>query len=323
MQIKELSARQLPAYLDQLVVLLQACVQEGASIGFLRPCSDAQALHFWQQTDAALASGARRLLLACDQQGVTGAVQVVLAMPDNGQHRAEIAKLMVHPHARRRGLARRLMQQAEQVAREEHRKLIVLDTRSGDAAENLYLSLGYQKAGQIPGYALSSDGHYTATSFLYKNLTGAHYNIHPADPGQAEALALLRQLSVTLNAITGDSGEASFNADDVRGPASLFVIACDAAGRAVGCGAIRPLEQDVAEVKRMYAQPGTTGVGAAILAHLEVAARALGYHALRLETRLVNQRAVTFYEKHGYRRIENYGKYAGRTDAVCFEKLLR
>lgn len=323
MQIREISAAQLPAYLDQLVVLLQICVQDGASIGFLRPCSEAQARHFWQQTDAALAGGARRLLLACDQNGVAGAVQVVLAMPDNGQHRAEIAKLMVHPVARRRGLARLLMLQAEQVAREENRQLLVLDTRCGDAAEQLYLSLGYQLAGQIPGYALSSDGHYAATSFMYKRLAGAHHQIRAVDPGHADALALLGQLSATLAAITGDSGQASFDADDVRGPAALFVLACDADGRAVGCGAFRPLEQGVAELKRMYAQPGTSGVGAAILAHLEGAARALGYHALRLETRLVNQHAVLFYEKHGYRRIPNFGKYVGRAEAVCFEKLLR
>jgi len=72
----------------------------------------------------------------------------------------------------------------------------------------------------------------------------------------------------------------------------------------------------------MYSRPGTTGVGTAILSFLETEARHLGYRALRLETRLVNQRAVIFYERKGYQRIQNYGKYAGNPKAVCFEKLL-
>ncbi|MBI3285357.1 MAG: GNAT family N-acetyltransferase [Burkholderiales bacterium] len=158
---------------------------------------------------------------------------------------------------------------------------------------------------------------------MYKQLAGAPYRIAAADPEQAEASAVLAQLSAALAAISGDSGAASFDAGDVRGPASLFVLAWDASGQAVGCGGFRPLEPGVAEVKRMYAQPGTAGVGAAILAHLEAAALELGYRSLRLETRLVNARAVTFYENRGYRRIPNFGKYVGRAEAVCFEKALQ
>ncbi|UFZ05312.1 GNAT family N-acetyltransferase [Bradyrhizobium ontarionense] len=132
----------------------------------------------------------------------------------------------------------------------------------------------------------------------------------------------MAELSATLARITGDSGRSSFDPDDVRGPQACFVVASDACGQAVGCGALRPLDADIAELKRMYARPGTRGVGAAILSHLEIAAAGFGYRALRLETRLVNQRAVRFYERHGYRRIPNFGKYVGRPEAVCFEKRL-
>ncbi|MFZ6654227.1 GNAT family N-acetyltransferase [Undibacterium sp. TJN19] len=142
------------------------------------------------------------------------------------------------------------------------------------------------------------------------------------DPALPEALVLLDELSDSLAAITGDSGRASFDANDVRGPASLFVIARNAAGLAVACGAFRPMEAGIAEVKRMYARPQTKGAGLAVLRHLETAAADLGYQKLRLETRLVNQRAVAFYEKHGYRRIDNFGKYVGNAAAVCFEKSL-
>lgn len=141
------------------------------------------------------------------------------------------------------------------------------------------------------------------------------------DPAGADAQALMAELSAALAAITGDSGQASFDAADVRGPAACFAVARDDRGAALSCGAFRPLQPGVAELKRMYARVGV-GAGSAVLGFLERRAAALGYRALWLETRLVNQRAVAFYEARGYRRIANYGKYAGNPLAVCFEKLL-
>lgn len=146
--------------------------------------------------------------------------------------------------------------------------------------------------------------------------------IEPVRPSDPVAVSLLQQLSETLEALTGSSGSSSFDPADVDGPGALFVAAYDEGDRPVGCGAYRPLSDGVAEVKRMFAVPGTQGVGAAILAFLERAALMDGYHALWLETRLVNERAVRFYEKHGYGRIANFGKYVGRPEAVCFAKEL-
>ncbi|HLJ01164.1 MAG TPA: GNAT family N-acetyltransferase [Bradyrhizobium sp.] len=142
------------------------------------------------------------------------------------------------------------------------------------------------------------------------------------DPASSDSHVLLEELSEILARITGDSGKASFDPDDVRSPRARFVIARDGNGEALGCGAFRPLQGAIAEVKRMYARPGTIGVGSAVLAFLEAEARALGYKALWLETRLVNVRAVRFYEHKGYRRIPNFGKYAGNPKAVCFERPL-
>lgn len=141
-------------------------------------------------------------------------------------------------------------------------------------------------------------------------------------PDAPEARALLEELSAALAAITGDSGKSSFDPADVRGPMARFVVARDGAGAALGCGAFRPLEAGVAEVKRMYARPGHPGAGSAILAFLEAEAAALGYQALRLSTRLVNTRAVAFYEARGYARIANFGRYAAKPESVCFEKRL-
>jgi GNAT superfamily N-acetyltransferase len=109
---------------------------------------------------------------------------------------------------------------------------------------------------------------------------------------------------------------------DVQVERACFAIARAADGTPVGCGAIRPLEPAVAELKRMFAMPGTRGVGSAVLAFLEQQASALGYRDLWLETRKVNARAVAFYERHGYRTIPNFGRYMGRPEAVCLAKAL-
>jgi ribosomal protein S18 acetylase RimI-like enzyme len=146
--------------------------------------------------------------------------------------------------------------------------------------------------------------------------------IRAEDPATPDAVGLTDELSTALAAITGDSGRSSFDPDDVRVPGSLFVVARDASGLAVGCGACRPLAADIAEVKRMYARPGNRGVGSAVLAHLEAQAVTMGYRALWLETRAVNHRAVRFYSAHGYTPIHNYGKYVGNPEAVCFAKQL-
>jgi GNAT superfamily N-acetyltransferase len=146
--------------------------------------------------------------------------------------------------------------------------------------------------------------------------------IKEVDVDSADALKLLDELSQTLEAITGNSGKGSFDTSDVKVFGSLFAVAYSTKGETLGCGAIRPMEDGIAELKRMYARYKGAGIGSNILSYLETNAKLLGYSALRLETRLINTNAVSFYEASGYKRIPNYGKYAGRTEAVCFEKLL-
>ena len=147
-------------------------------------------------------------------------------------------------------------------------------------------------------------------------------SIQPDDPSSPEAAALIEALSQALASITGETGKASFDVTDVRGPQGLFVVARDADGTAVGCGAFRPLQPGVAEIKRMYARPDTKGVGHAILAHLEREAAARGYDEAWLETGDANTRAVAFYQAHGYRPIPAFGRYVGKPGAVCFAKRL-
>lgn len=146
--------------------------------------------------------------------------------------------------------------------------------------------------------------------------------ILPEDPATPDVSALLKELCATLESITGDSGSASFDLNDVRVQNARFLVARDAVGNAVGCGAFRPLEHGVAELKRMYSRRTLPGIGSAILAVLENDGTTLGYTVLRLSTRVVNQRAMHFYERMGFYRIQNFGRYAERADAACFEKRL-
>jgi N-acetylglutamate synthase-like GNAT family acetyltransferase len=142
------------------------------------------------------------------------------------------------------------------------------------------------------------------------------------NPNESDAIILMEELSQTLEAITGASGKSSFNSEDVCVPRSLFVIAYDEKDQPIGCGAIRPIDENIAEVKRMFAKVKTNGVGTEILSYLEMQAKRLGYSALWLETRLINEKAVSFYKKRGYSKIPNYGKYINKSNAICFEKKL-
>lgn len=141
-----------------LAALLLACVRDGASIGFIEPFDLNQALAFWRGPVAAgLRAGTRDLLVV--REGVAGGgtiigtVQLNRDMPANQRHRADVAKLLVHPQARRRGIARQLMLAVEERARSLGLDLLILDTRAGDAGEPLYRALGYQVTGVVPGYA--------------------------------------------------------------------------------------------------------------------------------------------------------------------------
>lgn len=142
-----------------------------------------------------------------------------------------------------------------------------------------------------------------------------------ADPDGVEARRLIAALDAALAAITGDSGAASFDPQDSRGARAAFVIAYDSAGVAVGCGALRALDAQGGELKRMYARPGS-GAGRHLLAELERQAVAYGYRQLWLSTRLVNTRALDFYARHGYAPVAPYGRYIGRAVSVCLGRRL-
>ncbi|HEY0295368.1 MAG TPA: GNAT family N-acetyltransferase [Bordetella sp.] len=171
LRVRRVPASQARACVDMLADVLIDCVQGGASVSFMQPLSREKAVAFWRGVADGVERGERALLVAEDGAGrIVGTVQLVMAQPENQPHRADVAKMLVHRRARRQGIAQRLMTEIEQVAREEGKSVLVLDTVTGGDAERLYARAGWQRVGTVPNYALMPDGPPCGTTFYYKQI---------------------------------------------------------------------------------------------------------------------------------------------------------
>jgi GNAT superfamily N-acetyltransferase len=159
-----------PRELDGLVDVLMDCVEGGASVGFMLPLARERAHEFWSGIADAVGRGDRALLVAEDEGGICGTVQLLLAQPDNQPHRADLAKMLVHRRARRRGLGAALMRAAEAMALDCEKTLLVLDAVTDGDAYRLYSRLGWERVGDVPGFALWPDGGYCSTTYFYRSL---------------------------------------------------------------------------------------------------------------------------------------------------------
>ncbi len=167
-EIRRLQGADLRANLDSLAAVLADCVAGGASVGYMEPFQPEDARRAIEGF-AAEAEAGRRLVLAAFADGeLVGTVQVVLTLMPNQPHRGEIAKLLVHRSARRRGVAEQLMARAEAEARAEGKSLLVLDAVTGDDASRLYTRLGWTTVGVVPGFALYPDGRPCDTTYFWK-----------------------------------------------------------------------------------------------------------------------------------------------------------
>jgi GNAT superfamily N-acetyltransferase len=152
-----------------LADVLMDVVNGGASVSFMHPFTRDKALAFWRGVAKGVEAGERALVVAEDDQGICGTAQLILSLPENQPHRADLAKMLVHRRARRRGIGAAVLKAAEDAARELGKTLLVLDTASQDA-ERLYERSGWIKVGVIPDYALMPDGAFCDTIVYYRRL---------------------------------------------------------------------------------------------------------------------------------------------------------
>ena len=158
MDIQELDHAGATRELPRLASIMRACVEGGASVNFILPFSQQDSEAWWRRNVLApMEAGEKRLLVARVDGAVRGSVQLVPAGQPNQAHRADVAKLLVDPAARRLGLGRALMTRVEEVARKAGKRLLTLDTVEGGAAFHLYRSLGWQMLGVVPRFALTPD----------------------------------------------------------------------------------------------------------------------------------------------------------------------
>lgn len=167
MTISQLDEDQRAGAVDDLAVLLKACVDGGASVNFVRPVELAVAKAWW---DKALEDPDAVTLVAREGEHIVGVVRLLPAMQPNGPHRAEVSKLLVHPDVRGRGIAEALMRRLDEVAGELGRTTLVLDTETGCQAERLYARWGWETVGVIPDFALTTDGQLGSTTVMTKRL---------------------------------------------------------------------------------------------------------------------------------------------------------
>jgi GNAT superfamily N-acetyltransferase len=164
MQVMEI--KEIGGYEEELANLFQEIVAAGASMNYLHPMQHKTATAYWYN----VLSEHVRLFVGLLDGKIAGTVQLHLSDKENGHHRAEIAKLMTHPDAQRKGIARKLLQHAEQAARQEGRTLLLLDTEKQGPANVLYQSEGYVLYGEVPAFAQDAFGNYKDGNFYYKKL---------------------------------------------------------------------------------------------------------------------------------------------------------
>jgi ribosomal protein S18 acetylase RimI-like enzyme len=163
-------APEIRAALSEMLI---EAVASGGSVSFMHPLAQETADAFWLQSLASAERGERIVLGAFDANRLIGTVTLLLDLPPNQPHRAEIAKMMTRISHRGHGVATALMAAAEQMAMARGRTLLVLDTAVEDGASGLYEGLGFQLTGVIPDYALKPRGGLTGTMIYWKRLREA------------------------------------------------------------------------------------------------------------------------------------------------------
>jgi len=155
------------AVVDGLATVLLDTVDEGNSVGFLTGFTLDDARRWWQAT---IDDPQIMTWVALDGERIVGCVRLILAREQNGLHRAEVGKMLVHRDSRRLGIGVKLLEALEAQAIREGRWLLVLDTLTDSAAEVFYQRLGWSVAGVIPDYATDTFNVPEPATFYWKRL---------------------------------------------------------------------------------------------------------------------------------------------------------
>lgn len=169
-EVKRLTVAEAEAELDALAEVLADAVEGGDSVSFMNGFDADDARAFYESLLPELEHGTRVLLAAYLDDDLVGTVQLVHAWPPNSQHRADVAKLLVHRRARGQGVGKALMEQLEREARADGKSLLILDTVADRAADRLYGRLGWTRLGTVPRFARDPDGSFCDATFFYKHL---------------------------------------------------------------------------------------------------------------------------------------------------------
>ena len=167
-QIKALKPS--PEVCAALSEILVETVARGGSVSFMHPLPPVAAEAFWRDALDAAVREERIVLGAFEGERLIGTVTLLLNLPQNQPHRAEIAKMMTRVSHRHRGVATALLREAERLALAHGRWLLVLDTAEDEGASGLYERLGFTLTGIIPDYALKPHGGLTGTLIYWKRL---------------------------------------------------------------------------------------------------------------------------------------------------------
>ena len=169
-EVKRLTVAEATAELDALAEVLADAVEGGDSVSFMDGFGTGDARAFYESLLPEVERGTRVLLAAYVEGELVGTVQLVHAWPPNSQHRADVAKLLVHRRARGQGVGQALMEQLEREARADGKTLLILDTVAERSADRLYGRLGWTRLGTVPRYARDPDGSFCDATFFYKHL---------------------------------------------------------------------------------------------------------------------------------------------------------
>lgn len=170
MPIQQVPGAMLSQRIDAFVALSQRVVEAGSHLGW-ESASDADVIRTYWNRQCSSIDDANHVLFALWLDGeLVGTVQYERGHFPTSRHRAEVAKLMVAPAHRRRGIASLLMEHLESHAKANGVELLVLDTRAGEPVEDLYLRRGYTRTGFVPNWMKYESGAYRDTVFFYKDL---------------------------------------------------------------------------------------------------------------------------------------------------------